>query len=149
MKLLITFICFVLLSGYAISQSRIVNVDFEVDGKRIAYYNAKVKFIYNHDTLTAKIDDSTVIIPALVFRKNATVIFNIDKYILQFDSIPVSVNDLYPRWTIGVDKKPFDKKKFTTVKSWKKVQIVYYLVNNYGRMYTVWRYKKSSVIMKQ
>lgn len=138
--------CSIFLGGYSIAQNNTINIDFEVDGKRIAYKNATVKFIYTHDTLTANIDDSTVIIPALVLKKNVTVIFNIDKYVLQFDSIPVSVNNLYPRWTVGVDKKPFDKKKFTTVKPWKKVQIVYYLQNNYGRMYTVWRYKKSAVI---
>jgi hypothetical protein len=145
MKSLITFIYFALLSSYAISQNKIVNVDLEVDGKRVSYNNASVKFIYDHDTLTAKID-SAVNIPALVFRKNATVIFNFNKYILQFDSIPVSVNDLHPRWIIGIDSKPFDKKKFWQIKSWKKVQVVYYLDNNYGRMYTVWRYRKSDVI---
>ena len=147
MRTAIIFIYSVFLSGYSFAQNNTINVDFEVNGKRIAYKNATVKFIYIHDTLTANIDDSTVIIPALVFKKNATVIFNIDKYVLQFDSIPVSVNNLYPRWTVGIDKKPFDKKKFTTVKSWKKVRVVYYLQNNYGRMYTVWRYKKSSVLI--
>lgn len=148
MKTLITFIYFVLLSGYTIAQNNIVNVDFEVDGTQLIYKNATVKFINDKDTISTNIEDKKLAIPASVFKKRITVIFYIDKYVLKFDSIPVTLNSLSPRWTVGVDKKPFDKKKFRTVKSWKKVQIVYYLNNDDGRTFTVDGYKKSKVIMK-
>jgi hypothetical protein len=148
MKTLITFIYFVLLSGYTMAQNNIVNVDFEVDGTQSIYKNATVKFINDKDTISTSIEDNKLAIPASVFKKRTTVIFYIDKYVLKFDSIPVTLNSLSPKWTVGVDKKPFDKKKFRTVKSWKKVQIIYYLNNDDGRTFTVDGYKKSKVIMK-
>lgn len=147
MKTLIT-LCSIFLSSYTIAQNNVVNVDFEVDGKPSAYNNATVKFIKNKDTLSTNIEDGKLSIPASVFRKRVTVIFYIDKYFLKFDSIPVTLNSLSPKWTLGVDKKPFDKKKLWQIKSWKKVQIVYYLHNDDGRTFTVDGYKKSKVIMK-
>lgn len=148
MKTLIAFIYFVLLSAYTMAQNNIVNVDFEVDGTQSIYKNATVKFINDKDTISTSIEDKKLAIPASVFKKRTTVIFYIDRYVLKFDSIPVTLNSLSPNWTVGVDKKPFDKKKFRTVKSWKKVQIVYYLKNDDGRTFTVDDCKKSKVIMK-
>lgn len=148
MKTLIVFIYFVLLSGHTMAQSNIVNVDFEVDGTPSIYKNAVVKFINGNDTISAKIEDNKLPIPASVFKKRTTVIFYIDKYVLKFDSIPVTLNNLSPKWTVGVDKKPFDKKKFRTVESWKKVQVIYYLNNDDGRTFTVDGHKKSKVIMR-
>ena len=73
MKALIVFIYSMFLCDYCIAQiNNTISIDFEVDGKRISYKNATVKFIYAHDTLNANIDDSTVIIPALVFKKNVS-----------------------------------------------------------------------------
>ncbi len=148
MRTTITFIYFVLLSGYTIAQNNIVNIDFEVDGMQSIYKNATVKFINDKDTISTGIEDKRLAIPTSVFKKRITVVFYIDKYVLKFDSIPVTLNSLSPKWTVGVDKKPFDKKKIRAVKSWKKVQIVYYLKNDDGRTFTVDGCKKSSVIMK-
>jgi hypothetical protein len=130
------------------AQDNVVNIDFEVDGKQSAYKNAIVKFIYNKDTINTDVKDGKLTIPETVFKKRAIVTFYIDNYVFVFDSIPVTLNSLNPRWTIGVDKKPFDKKKFWTVKSWKKVKIIYYLDNADGRMFTVDGYEKSKVIKK-
>lgn len=146
MKTLIILIYSVLLSGYVITQNNIVNVNFEVDGKQIAYKKAVVKFIDNKDTIGTNIADGQITIPATVFKKRVTVIFYIDNYLLKFDSIPVTVNNLSPKWTLGVDSKPFDKKKHWQIKSWKKVQIIYYLNNDDGRTFTVDHCKKSAVI---
>lgn len=148
MRTIITLIFSALLSSYTIAQSNVINIDFEVDGKATIYKDGIVKFVTDKNTIDVSIEGTKLSIPDTFFRKNVTVIFYIDKYVLRFDSIPVSVNNLYPRWIIGVDRKPFDKKKFRTVKSWRKVQIIYYLENNYGRMFTVDGCKKSKVIMK-
>ena len=148
MKTLVSLICSVLLSSYTIAQDHIVNIDFEVDGKPSVYKNATVLFFYNKDTIRTSIDGGKLIIPESVLRKKATVVFYINKYLLRFDSIPVSLNTYSPKWTIGVDKKPFDKKKLWEIKSWEKVQIVYYLHNDNGRTFTVDYYKKSEVIRK-
>lgn len=148
MKTLLSLILFVLLSSYTIAQSNIVNIDFEVDGKTIIYKDAVVKFINDKDTISTNIEDGKLTIPAPVFKKRGTVIFHINNYLLKFDSIPVTLNSLSPKWTVGVDKKPFDKKKHWVIKSWKKVQIVYYLNNDDGRTFTVDGYKKSKVIMR-
>lgn len=147
MKIIITLI-FSLLSNSIIAQSNVVNVDFEVDGKQATYKSATVKFIHQGDTVNVSIKDGKLVIPDAVFKKRSIVTFYIDNYVLVFDSIPVTLNSLNPKWTVGVDKKPFDKKKFRTVKSWKKVQIIYYLDNADGRMFTVDGYKKSKVIRK-
>ena len=138
----------VLISSRAVAQSNIVNIIFEVDGKQSTYKNAIVRFIYNKDTINSTVENGKLTIPESVFRKRAIVTFFVDNYVLVFDSIPVTLNNLNPKWAIGVDKKPFDKKKFWTVKIWKKVQIIYYLDNADGRMFTVDGYKKSKVIMK-
>ena len=148
MKTLIILIYSVLLSSYVIAQSSIVNINFEVDGKVTIYNNATVKFINDKDTISKNIEDGKLTIPASVFKKRVTVIFCIDNYYLKFDSIPVTLNSLSPKWTVGVDKKPFDKEKLWMIKSWRKVQIVYYLNNDDGRTFTVDNYKKSKVIMK-
>lgn len=148
MKILITLIFSVLLSNYIIAQSNVVTVDFEVDGKKATYTSATVKFIYQNDTVNTSIKDGKLVIPDAMFKKRSIVTFYIDNYVLAFDSIPVTLNSLNPKWIVGVDKKPFDKRKFWTVKSWKKVQIVYYLDNADGRMFTVDGYKKSKVIRK-
>lgn len=148
MKTSLTIIFFVLLSGFTVAQSNIVNIDLEVDGKATIYKDAAVKFINEKDTISTNIEDKKLTIPASVFKKRVTVVFYIDKYVLKFDSIPVTLNSLSPKWTVGIDKKPFDKKKHWAVKSWKKVQIVYYLNNDDGRTFTVDGYKKSKVIMK-
>lgn len=148
MKTLITLIFSILLSNYTIAQANIVSLDFEVDGKQTAYKNATVKFIYRNDTVNTNIKDGKLVIPDMMFKRQAIVIFYIDNYRLSFDSIPVVTNTLYPKWTVGVDKKPFDKKKFWEIKSWKKVQVVYYLNPNDGRSFTVDNCKKSKVITK-
>jgi hypothetical protein len=148
MKTLLILILSVLLSSYTIAQSNIVNIDFEVDGKITVYKDAVVKFINDKDTISTNIEDGKLTIPAPVFKKRVTVIFYINSYYLKFDSIPVTLNSLSPKWTVGVDKKPFDKKKHWVVKSWKKVQIIYYLKNDDGRTFTVDGMKKSTVIMK-
>lgn len=148
MKPLITLICFGLLCSYTIAQSNIVNVEFEVDGESLTYKNAIVKFIYDNDTTNATIEDRKLTIPQSVVQLKATIIFYIDNYVLRFNSIPITWNILNPKWTVGVDSRPFDKKKFWTVKSWKKVQIIYYLINEDGRTFTVDNCKKSKVIMK-
>lgn len=148
MKTLIALIYSVLLSNYTMAQNSIVNIDFEVDGKQSVYKDATVRFIYNKDTITTNIENGKLTIPASVVKKRAIVVFYIDKYVLNFDSIPVTLNSLNPKWTVGVDKKPFDKGKHWTVKSWKKVQIIYYLKNEDGRTFTVDGCKKSKVIME-
>ena len=148
MKTLITFVYCVLISGYTIAQNNIVIVGFEVDGIPSIYKKATVKFINDKDTISTNIEDGKLTIPAPVFKKRVTVIFYIDNYFLKFDSIPVTLNNLSPKWTVGLDKKPFDKKRHWAVKSWKKVQIVYYLNNDHGRTFTVDGYKKSKVIIK-
>lgn len=148
MKTLITFVFFALLSDHVMAQNNIVNIDFEVDGKQSAFKNATVKFIYSKDTTSAKVEEGKVTIPTSVIKKRSTVIFYIDKYVLQFDSIPVTLNNLHPRWTLGVDEKPFDKKRLWAIKSWKNVEIVYYLNPNDGRTFTVDNYKRSKVIRK-
>jgi hypothetical protein len=149
MKISLIIIFSVLLSGYTVAQNNIVNIGFEVDGKTTVYKDAVVKFINDKDTISINIEDGKLTIPAPVFKKRVTVIFYIDHYFLKFDSIPVTLNSLSPKWTVGVDKKPFDKKKHWVVKSWKKVQIVYYLNNDDGRTFTVDSYKKSKVIMRR
>jgi hypothetical protein len=148
MRILITLIYSVLLGSHVMAQDSVVNIDFEVDGKQSAYKNAIVRFIYNKDTINANVKDGKLTIPEMVLKKRLIVTFYIDNYVLIFDSIPVTLNNLNPKWIVGVDKKPFDKKKFWTVKSWKKVKIIYYLDNADGRMFTVDCYKKSKVIMK-
>lgn len=148
MKTLITLISFTLLSSHIIAQDNVVNIDFEVDGKQSSYKNATVKFIYDKDTTSAKVEGGKLTIPSSVMKKRSTVIFCIGKYVLQFDSIPVALNNLHPRWTLGVDEKPFDKKKLWMIKSWKNVEIVYYLNPNDGRTFTVDNYKRSKVIRK-
>ena len=137
-----------MLSSHVMAQNNIVNINFEVEGKQEAYKNATVEFIYNNDTISTNIEEGKLSIPVAVIKKNATVFFYIDKYILKFISIPITWNDLNPKWTIGIDTSPFDKEKFWTVKSWKKVKIVYYLKNEDGRMFTVDDCKKSQVIGK-
>lgn len=121
-------------------------MNFELDGKPRFYKNAFVEFLYDKDTIRVDIKDGKLPIPDRVFRQKAATIFYIDKYVLNFDTIPVTLNMLSPRWVIGVDKKPFGKEKFTTVKSWKKVQIIYYLKNDDGRMFTVDGMKRLQVI---
>jgi len=148
MRILITLICSVIVGSYAKAQDNFVNIDFEVDGKQSAYEKAIVKFIYNKDTINTEVKEGKLTIPGTVFNKRAFVIFYIDNNVFVFDSIPVTLNSLNPKWTIGIDKKPFDKKKYRTVKSWRKVKIIYYLDNADGRMFTVYGYKKSKVIMK-
>src|SRR5436190_23915092 len=111
MKVLIILISSVLLRNYAIAQNSIVNVDFEVDGKQSSYKNGTVRFIYRSDTVNANIEEGKLIIPDAMFKKQAVVTFNIDNYVLIFDSIPITLNLLYPKWILGVDNKPFDKKK--------------------------------------
>lgn len=148
MKTLFTILLFVSLGRYSVAQSQVVQVDFEVDGKPADYKNAIVRFASGIDTISTNIEDKRLSIPESVYKKRVTVIFSIDKYVLTFDSIPVTLNNLSPKWTVGVDKKPFDKKKLWMIKSWKKVKIVYYLNNDDGRMFTVDGCKKSDVIMK-
>lgn len=146
MKTLIILICSVLLSSYVIAQNNIVNVNFEVDGKPTDYKEAVVKFIDKQDTISINIEDGQLTIPITVLKKRVTAIFYIDNYLLKFDSIPVTLNTLSPKWTLGVDNKPFDKKKHWQIKSWKRVQIIYYLNNDDGRTFTVDRCKKSAVV---
>ncbi|MBS1918621.1 MAG: hypothetical protein JST17_00040 [Bacteroidetes bacterium] len=148
MKTLITLISFVMLSSCAMAQNNNISISFEVEGKQQDYKNATAEFIYNNDTLSSKIENGKLTIPATVVKKKATVIFYIDKYVLKFSSIPVTWNDLNPKWAVGVDTPPFDKEKFWTIKSWKKVEIVYYLKNEDGRMFTVDNCRKSKVITK-
>ena len=148
MRKLITLIYSLLLGSYTMAQNNIVNIDFEVEGINSVYKNAVVKFISNKDTINTNIENGKLTIPKSVFRQRVTVIFLIDNYFLKFDSIPVTLNTLYPKWTIGVDIKPFDKKKFVTVKSWRKIEIIYYLKNTDGRTFTVDRCKKSTVIKR-
>jgi len=128
------------------AQNNVVNINFEVDGKPMVYKNAVVEFFHNKDTIKVNVEEGKLVIPESVFRKKVTAVFSVDKYFLLFDSIPITLNTYSPKWTLGVDKKPFDKKKHWAVKSWKKVQIIYYLHNDDGRTFTVWRYKKSAVI---
>ena len=146
MKTLITLICSVTLSSYTMAQNNIVNISFEVEDKQQDYKNATAEFIYDNDTLSLKIEDGKLTIPAAVVKKKATAIFYIDRYVLKFSSIPITLNDLNPKWTVGVDTLPFNKEKFWTVKSWKKVEIIYYFKNEDGRMFTVDNCEKSKVI---
>lgn len=148
MRTILTLIFSAMLSINSIAQDNVIDIDFKVDRNAIIYKEGIVEFISDKDTTDVSIKGTKLSIPDSFIRKNVTIIFYIDKYILRFDSIPVSVNNLYPRWTLGVDRKPFDKKKFRTVKSWRKVQIIYYLENNYGKMFTVDGCKKSKVVRK-
>jgi hypothetical protein len=148
MKKIIALIFIVVSSKYGIAQNSFVNFDFEVDGEKRPYTNAVVKFIQNSDTLIVNVKDAKLLIPSSVVKERVTAIFYIDKYVLKFDSIPITLNNMSPKWTIGVDEKPFDKKKLWMVKSWRKVQIVYYLHNADGRIFTVDNYKISRVISK-
>jgi hypothetical protein len=146
MKIVIIFIFLLFVSGCLIAQNNLVNINFDIDGKSTVYKNAFVDFVFNKDTIRVNVDGLKLKIPEYVFRKKVTIIFSVDKFFLRFDSIPITLNTYSPQWTIGIDKKPFDKKKHWQVKSWKKVQIVYYLHNDDGRTFTVWLHKKSSVI---
>jgi hypothetical protein len=137
-----------LLSSNVIAQKNDVNIDFKVEGIKLSYEKASVRFITNKDTTEVSIEDGKLSIPSAILKKRVTVIFLVDNYWLRFDSIPITVNLRSPKWTIGVDEKPFDKKKLWMIKSWKKIQIVYYLYNDDGRMFTVDSYKKSFVIRK-
>ena len=145
---LIALIYFTTLSSIAMAQSTAVKIDFEIDGKQTVYKSGLVKFIYDKDTISSHIENGEISIPESMLRKRAVVIFCIDRYRLIFDSIPVVVNNLFPHWTIGIDKKPFNKKKFGAIKSWKGVKIVYYFNPNDGRIISVDGYKKSQVIIK-
>jgi hypothetical protein len=148
MKALTVFIYFVFVSSYVMAQNNVVNINFEVDGKPTVYKNAVVEFFYSKDTIRVNVEEGKLVIPEPVFRRKVTAVFSVDKYFLRFDSIPITLNSYSPKWTLGVDKKPFDKKKLRAVKSWKKVQIVYYLHNDDGRTFTVDGMKKSKVIIK-
>jgi hypothetical protein len=149
MKPLIAFVWFLLLCAYTSSaQDDTVSVYFEIDGAQATYKSGKTQFIYNSDTITIDIHSSKLFIPATVVKQKTTVIFYIDNYILKFDSIPVTWNKLNPQWTLGIATKPFDKKIFWMVKSWKNVQVVYYLKNEDGRIFTVDDCKKSKVITR-
>jgi hypothetical protein len=147
MKRPLIIIAFLIFSGNSIAQSNTVNILFDVDGIQLPYNNAFVEFVYNNDTTKVNIEEGKMLIPNQIFRKNVVVIFHIDKYVLNFDSIPVTLNNLSPKWTIGVDNKPFDKKYHVAVKSRKKVQIIYYLKNDDGRTFTVDGMKKSKIIL--
>lgn len=146
MRILITLVCLVLFNSYSTGQTNIVNVNFEIDGRPFSYKNAFVEFLYNKDTVRVDIKDDKLPIPDQVFRQKVVTIFYFDKYVLNFDTIPVTLNMSSPRWVIGLDKKPFNKEKYAAVKSWKKVQIIYYLKNDDGRMFTVDGMKRSQVI---
>lgn len=147
MKTLILLIYYIFLSSFSFAQSSMVNVDFEVDGKQLIYKEASVKFIDSRDTVSVNIENGQLLIPASILNRRVTVVFCINKYLLHFDSIPVTLNALSPKWTLGVDKKPFNKEKFLGIKSWKKVQIIYYLKNDDGRTFTVDSGRKSKIIL--
>jgi hypothetical protein len=72
----------------------------------------------------------------------------INKYALKFESIPISINDLYPKWNIGIDKKPFDEKNLWAIKNPRKTKVHYYLKNNYGKLFTVDLPKESAILRK-
>ena len=132
-------------SRFAIAQSNVVNFNFEIDDKETTYSEATVRFISNGDTISVAIKDKKIDIPASLLLKRVTVVFNINKYVLKFDSIPIALNKLSPNWTIGIDRKPFNKKKHPAIKSWKKVNIVYYLNNDDGRTFTVDNCRKKDI----
>lgn len=132
----------IFLNSQVIAQDNIINIQFEVDGKPLNYQVSTVKFIYNNDTLTLRIEKGNLNIPPLLLKKNATIIFYIDNYILQFDSIPITFNKLYPYWSIGLDEKPFEDKNLWMIKHPKKVKVFYYFKDNYGRIFSVFCYKK-------
>lgn len=149
MKTLIASVWLLLVCAYASSaQDNAVSVNLEFDGNLSAYKSGKTQFVYNGDTVSADIESGKLLIPPNVVKQKATVIFYIDNYVLKFGSIPVTWNTLNPQWTLGIDTKPFDKKKLWMVKSWKNVQVVYYLKNEDGRIFTVDDCKKSKVITK-
>ena len=139
------FILSVLLSINTKAQN-IVTIYFEEDGIKKNYEIASAKFINSTDTINAEILNGKLMLPESVFKKKRTVIFSIDNFWLKFDSIPITLNSQSPIWTIGIDNKPFDKKKFWQVRSWKKIQIVYYFKNDEGRTFIVEGCKKSVVI---
>lgn len=147
MKKLIIYLS-LLASSSAFGQTSNINLKFEVDGHEEEYNNCKMSIIRNADTISVIADKNKLALPSGLLKSRATVIFYINRYVLKFDSIPITINNLSPQWTVGIDNKPFDKKKHPVVKSWKKVKILYYLHNDDGRTFTVDNYKKKNILSR-
>jgi len=147
MKILISafaFSMFTYASKCAGQQKDHIAVVFDADGKiEDVGEELQVYFISNNDTLFAKTKDGNFSVPDDLRNSKATVIFNLREYHLTFESILVTWNTEMPKWTIGVDVKPFDMEKFPFIKKvvkWKKIKVVYYLQNGTGTQITGYRY---------
>lgn len=151
MKLASIFIsiCFLLISNYSVAQTDTVYINFSIDGKPLEYKNAVADFFSNNDTVRISIKNGRLDIPQNFIKKKATVVFYINQFALRFEEIPISINNLYPKWNIGIDKKPFDKKRLWAIKNPKKTKIHYYLKNNYGKLFTVDLRKESLILRKE
>lgn len=132
MRTTILICCLQLLPFFkVVAQDNLVRLNFFVDGEEVKLNsNYKVSFITDLDTINAATKGDSLIIPSEIRKADLT--FSYGKYTLDFKDLNIVINEFNRSWIIGVDNKPFNKKKYHSIKHWSKVYLVYYLENNKG-----------------
>ena len=136
-RLPIILFCFYTLQCFA--QNNGVNIKLIIDGNPIQLKDDfKMGFVKERDTSFGVIEGSKFLFPnGIKEGDKLTLLFLNSKYSLFFKSFTVVINGENPVWEIGVDEKPFDKKKHWSIKKWRKVKLVYYVEDSNGGRLTI------------
>jgi hypothetical protein len=116
-----------------------VNIRFVVDGNLMELKgDFKMGFIKQKDTIFGVIEEDKFLLPDGVKDGDKLSLFFLNsKYSLLFKSFTIVINAENPLWEIGVDEKPFDRKKHWSIKKWRKVKLVYYIQDSNGGRLTI------------
>ena len=99
------------------AQSPIIKVQFQIEEKEVDLgNNFQVSFITSQDTIKAIVKEDGFVIPADLVHKKVNIIFNVQKYRLDFNAITLTWNPDLPQWNIGIDTKPFNEEEFYWLK---------------------------------
>lgn len=123
----------------SMGQDHKVIIELEVNNKAVALSdNFSVTYHEGDSTKEARIIGDCFMIPDDAI-KNGKINFNLKykRYCLPFDSIPIREDLREHKWKVLVDKKPFDKEQYWTIKDWKGVYLIYQLYNDSGTVMTI------------